>query len=272
MARLVTAPSLAATLDRLRDDLPQSLLLHGDVGVGLSTIASDIAPKAMTIEPLTKKGEVDHATGSISVERIRELYEQTRSQGAISQVVIDDAERMTLPAQNAFLKLLEEPPRGVHFILTSHSPDKLLATIRSRVESVHVPRVSQRASEQLLSANNLSQTARAQALFLASGRPALLRRLAEQPKLLEAAAQRTTDAKILLSAASRYDRARVALRYSSKTDALSLIDSALLVGKYGLMTAPSDTIAQRTESLLEAYRRISANASPRLQLMRFVLQ
>lgn len=272
MTKLVTAPSLQSTLGRLRADLPQSLLLHGDTGVGLATIANNIAPHATLIEPLSKKGEPDHETGSISVERIRELYEQTRSQGAMTHVVMDDADRMTLPAQNAFLKLLEEPPRGVHFILTSHSPDKLLATIRSRVESVHVPRVSLDASKQIVAASKLSDTARAQALFLASGRPALLRRLSEQPAVLEAAAKRTTDAKTLLTATSRYDRARVALRYSTKIEALALIDSALLVAKHSLITAPSAIIAHRSEQLLGAYRNISANASPRLQLMRFVLQ
>ena len=61
--------------------------------------------------------------------------------------VIGDAERMAPQegvdfAANAFLKLLEEPPADTTLILTSSEPGALLATIRSRVVSVRVGRLS----------------------------------------------------------------------------------------------------------------------------------
>jgi DNA polymerase-3 subunit delta' len=61
--------------------------------------------------------------------------------------VIGDAERMvpqtsSPEAANAFLKLLEEPPASVTFILTSSEPTALLPTIRSRVVAFRVPRLS----------------------------------------------------------------------------------------------------------------------------------
>ena len=46
--------------------------------------------------------------------------------------LIEDADRMNLPAQNAALKLLEEPPKGVHFLLCVTNPQLLLPTVRSR--------------------------------------------------------------------------------------------------------------------------------------------
>ncbi len=60
--------------------------------------------------------------------------------------VIGDAERMVPQASspeaaNAFLKLLEEPPPTVTFILTSSEPTSLLPTIRSRVVAFRVPRL-----------------------------------------------------------------------------------------------------------------------------------
>jgi DNA polymerase-3 subunit delta' len=60
--------------------------------------------------------------------------------------VIGDAERMVPQASspeaaNAFLKLLEEPPPTVTFILTSSEPSALLPTIRSRVVAFRVPRL-----------------------------------------------------------------------------------------------------------------------------------
>ena len=46
--------------------------------------------------------------------------------------LIEDADSMNAPAQNAALKLLEEPPAGVYFLLCAANPEKLLPTVRSR--------------------------------------------------------------------------------------------------------------------------------------------
>jgi hypothetical protein len=46
--------------------------------------------------------------------------------------LIEDADSMNVPAQNAALKLLEEPPAGVYFLLCVTNPAQLLPTVRSR--------------------------------------------------------------------------------------------------------------------------------------------
>ena len=46
--------------------------------------------------------------------------------------VFPEADLLNLNAQNALLKLLEEPPQGVYFLLCSRNPDILLPTVRSR--------------------------------------------------------------------------------------------------------------------------------------------
>jgi len=51
-------------------------------------------------------------------------------------VVVREADRMNEEAQNAFLKMLEEPRPGVHILLESSAPGALLATVRSRVVPV----------------------------------------------------------------------------------------------------------------------------------------
>ncbi len=58
--------------------------------------------------------------------------------------VVGDAEHLvpqeaSPEAANALLKLLEEPPRGCRFILTSSRPESLLETIRSRSLEIHLP-------------------------------------------------------------------------------------------------------------------------------------
>ena len=51
-------------------------------------------------------------------------------------VVIEQAEAMNPAAANALLKILEEPPASVYFLLTTNRPRSLLATIRSRCRVV----------------------------------------------------------------------------------------------------------------------------------------
>lgn len=51
-------------------------------------------------------------------------------------------EKMNLSSANKLLKILEEPPLGVCFIMVSSSAEELLPTIRSRLQRIHVPPVS----------------------------------------------------------------------------------------------------------------------------------
>ncbi|HEU0266153.1 MAG TPA: AAA family ATPase, partial [Candidatus Saccharimonadaceae bacterium] len=125
---LVLHPSLTQTIVELRRDLPQSLLLSGEKGAGLGTLARDLASQQLVqiVKPTDKDGVADELNGSISITEIRSLYESTRGKSKARRVIIiDDADRMTHSAQNAFLKLLEEPPELVHFILTAHSVEPL---------------------------------------------------------------------------------------------------------------------------------------------------
>lgn len=70
------------------------------------------------------------------------LVDQVRAMGADAFVlpneaeekvyIMKDADTMNERAQNAALKILEEPPQGVHFILCAANPERLLVTVRSR--------------------------------------------------------------------------------------------------------------------------------------------
>ncbi len=71
----------------------------------------------------------------IGVEQIRALARDALvlpNEARCKVYIIDEADRMNLPAQNAALKLLEEPPGGVIFLLCVQNPAALLPTVRSR--------------------------------------------------------------------------------------------------------------------------------------------
>lgn len=80
-------------------------------------------------------GPAKKAPKQISVGRVRELGDfvtTSAHRGGAKVVLIDPAEAMHPAAANAVLKILEEPPGRTHFLLVSHQPERLLATIRSR--------------------------------------------------------------------------------------------------------------------------------------------
>ena len=71
----------------------------------------------------------------IIIEQIRALKKDIIGVASDTEkraYIINGADRMNVPSQNAFLQILEEPPPHVVFILKTETPAKLLPTIRSR--------------------------------------------------------------------------------------------------------------------------------------------
>ncbi len=71
---------------------------------------------------------------------------------------------------NALLKTLEEPRPGVHFLLLSERPDRLLPTIRSRCQNVRFSRLPATVLERILSEHGVPEADRGPAAALADGR------------------------------------------------------------------------------------------------------
>lgn len=73
--------------------------------------------------------------GSLKIEHVRGLQQEvsvTPAGGKGRVVVITPGERITPPAQQALLKLLEEPPEHTTFAIVARSSSSVLATIQSR--------------------------------------------------------------------------------------------------------------------------------------------
>src|SRR5712692_7837318 len=73
--------------------------------------------------------------GEIIVDDTREIaafLRLTPAEGGWRVVIVDGADEMNRNAANALLKILEEPPRRALLLLVTHSPGRLLPTIRSR--------------------------------------------------------------------------------------------------------------------------------------------
>ncbi len=263
------------TFKVLQDTPPQSLLLSGHSGVGLLTIARVLAGGDISDElhPKDSKDNTDDQSGTISVEMIRGLYDKTRAKYTKKQVIIiDNADRMSHGAQSAFLKLLEEPNSQIHFILTAHAPQKLLPTIRSRVQHSVVPSLSAEQTVDFIGSLQVNDPKKkAQLQFIAEGLPAELTRLQGNDAYFARRAEIIGDARDLLQA-DAYRKLLVVQEYrSSREDALQLTESALQILRRSVSAKPQSQVVTQLERLLDTQERIAANHNISLQLAKFVL-
>ncbi len=272
---LLLHPFVQKAVVNFKNDLPQSLLLSGQDGTGLYTLARTIAQAQPLGElfPKDAKGAIDHKSGTITIETIRSLYSQTRTKQTKRQtIIIDNADRMSHGAQNAFLKLLEEPNANIHFILTSHQSQKLLPTIRSRVQLMEVPRLLPAQTEQLLDDLSIKDaTKRTQLYYLAAGLPAEIVRLVTDDAYFKERAHLIGDARTFLQATS-YEKLQLIHKYrNDRESALSLLDSALTMLRRSVSSSPQSLHITQLERLLAAREQLLANGNVQLQLARIVL-
>lgn len=79
----------------------------------------------------------------IKTDTVREVVKQfSRSafEGACQFVIIRDADKMHVNAANSLLKVIEEPQAAIHLFLLTNQEDKILPTIKSRVQLVTFPK------------------------------------------------------------------------------------------------------------------------------------
>jgi DNA polymerase-3 subunit gamma/tau len=135
LAQVKGNAEVLSTLEGMLSNLktcPHVFLLHGPTGCGKTTISRIIASR------LGCKGsdfrEVDSASfrGIDTSREIRSnsLYKAIESDCRVW--VLDEAHKMTSDAQNALLKILEDTPPHVYFILCTTEPQKLIGTIKGR--------------------------------------------------------------------------------------------------------------------------------------------
>ena len=120
------------------------------------------APKAATVEEereildsFTKQPYArlkPWANPVISIDRIRELRKTCTIKPMEGKriIIIAEADKMTIEAANSLLKILEEPPKSTHIILTSSQYNSLLPTIISRCQELRFGILSDELVEQAL--------------------------------------------------------------------------------------------------------------------------
>ena len=147
------------------DKVAHAYLFAGTRGVGKTTMARVLAKSlnclavdAPTTKPCCKCDscvainigedidviEIDGATNN-GVEQVRELRQNTIYRPARARFkiyIIDEVHMLSVPAFNALLKTLEEPPAHVKFIFATTEPNKVIPTVQSRCQRFDFTNIS----------------------------------------------------------------------------------------------------------------------------------
>lgn len=154
-------PWLTDSYRRLSEQFQQGLLHHGlllsgPAGMGKKRLAITLAQRIFCTSPQQGAGcnqcknchlflashhpdyylvACEEGKQQIGIDAVRQVQKKLTEKGLTSPyrvVVIDKAESLSLAAANALLKILEEPPSGVFFILCCNDHSGLPATVISR--------------------------------------------------------------------------------------------------------------------------------------------
>jgi len=130
----------------LSNSLAQNRLSHayifsGPRGVGKTSVARIFAHKINHLDYKNEDNNIDiieiDGASNRGIDEIRQLRDSAQIVPSLNQYkiyIIDEVHMLTTPAFNALLKLFEEPPEHVIFILATTNYDKIPDTIKSRAQ------------------------------------------------------------------------------------------------------------------------------------------
>lgn len=177
LAEVIGQAAVTRLVARLisRDRLPHAVLLEGVPGCGRRTLATAIAQAILCGQPnagdacglcdscrMVAAGShpdlvaTPHDTEALQVsvdlvrDQIVEAGYQSPLLGAHRVFILYGIERWNLQSANALLKLLEEPPASVRFVITTAQASAVLRTIRSRAQLYRLQALTGGEVEQVL--------------------------------------------------------------------------------------------------------------------------
>jgi DNA polymerase-3 subunit delta' len=193
-----------------KNRLPHAILFYGNKGLGKKEVAQQLAQYLLCSDPQKNQ----HACGSckdchlfsvnthgdfynilpenskgIGIDQVRHIKSEANQKPQRHQVkvfLISDADKMSIAASNALLKVLEEPPGGSIFILTCERKHALSPTVLSRCQHfAFIVPDAEKTQQWLLASDDFYERDIKDAIFWSLGAPLLAKQLLENNTLIE---------------------------------------------------------------------------------------
>ena len=124
----------------MNNTLSHAHLISGEDGIGKSNLANILAKLILNGDLYREHVDIINYRSnkaSFGVDDVRNIIEEVYKkpfEGDKKVVIIHEGNKLTIQAQNALLKTIEEPPSGVYIIILCESLELILDTIKSRCE------------------------------------------------------------------------------------------------------------------------------------------
>ena len=125
---------------KLNDSFSHANLIVGNDGIGKSIIAKYMSNQIIKVRDDTESVDIVKyypSSSSFGVDDVRNIINEVNKkpyEGDKKVLILYKCDKLTIQAQNALLKTIEEPPKGVYLILLSDSLEIILDTIKSRCQ------------------------------------------------------------------------------------------------------------------------------------------
>lgn len=241
--------------------------------------------------------EKSTARASLTIETVRRLSSSAALlplEAGHRIAIVDDAETLLEPAQQALLKTLEEPPPVVTLLLLTDEPEALLDTVRSRCHEILVRPVPEVQVKRALLGRGVEESTASDIAAMSRGAAAWAIAAASNAALLkERLAER--DAAVSWLMASEYDRLVTAFKLGEqfskrRADVIGVVQAAIQVLRERMLRAANDelpaaepdarasprppllTTSRAVAASLRCLADLEANVRPRLALEAMVMQ
>ncbi len=219
-------------------EFSQSILLTTETPGGKEKVEQFLQQHSLlkSDKPTTDINWFNTEGESLKIKTVREIIQQTSYTSYSGQrpiYILLNADNSSIPAQNALLKVVEEPPHGSLIILTAQQPKQLLPTIRSRCVLINL---SQPAAEIDISSDS--------------------RKTAEQ----------------LIAPLSYSEAIELAEKYKDRAEAQEMLSEVINYLHQKLTQKPNSRLVQIIQTLLAAHQDISRNLNTRLALEHYFFQ
>lgn len=256
----------------------QAFGLYGIKHLGKKYLVNLIAQKNECLEGINFfKVKSQEDKRDISIEQIRNWQKMLRLQSVGNRMVIgviESAEDLSLPASNALLKIIEEPPKNTLLFLTVSNSNSILKTLQSRLLAINFNKTTNgQLLEDLLSLG-YDKTKVNTVVDVVNGLPGLAIKLLNNEQLLDSWQKEYNEVEKMIN--SPLSQRLVWLhkifedKKNNNLDAISLLTKVASVVSRQAKTNPTK-YAPALSWLVESPRFLSSNVNQRLLFERIIL-